>query len=176
MKKLLLGIALSLCFQGINAQKKLVIPRGNQCALLSQSKLKEFAANIQLLVQLGQQDKSTYGTTGRYATAANYFYSHSKRAYDSTMRTVNWLNTGGDKNPERTLYSEASKIMQHMWGIINDLERANWWSTISAIYHNSEPASCGKEKALELLEDALDILKASNRCYTSAYKSIPPCN
>lgn len=175
MKNLILISAFALLLCSTNAQSQYSPAKGNECTLLAQSNLKTFATNVKALLVLAQQDKSAYGTTGAYAAAANKFYANTKNAYDSVLRTVKWLETAGDNKPERTTYAEAAVILQHMWGIMNNLEKANWWASISAIYHKSKHASCGKEKALELLTDALNILINSNRCYTGAYKEIPAC-
>lgn len=150
-------------------------PTGTECTKITLDQVRIFQNNLMELLTLATDDKRAYGDTGRYAAAAVNFYTHAKSAYDSISRFNSWMVTGGDGNPAVTSYAEAGHLMDEIRYIIRDLTHANWWAQISAIYHNSRYASCGREKSLQLLAESLNILTYSSRCYIGPYKDVPSC-
>ncbi len=144
--------------------------------MISQTQLNIYLSKLKNLVAIAQQDKDKFGTTGAYPATAIHFHMYAAVAYDSLQATVNWLNTGSDNNPDNTNYVEAMSIKNRMREIITQLTTVNHWAELSAIYHNSPYASCGKEEALRLLAEAVNILAYAGRCYTEPYKEIPPPN
>jgi hypothetical protein len=177
MKKIFLSIALIMALTvATKAQYAVRIADGKSCSLISQSQLKIYLQKISNLVNIAQQDKDKFGTTGAYPATAVHFHMYAKLAYDSLQATVNWLNTGRDNNAENTNYVEAMSIKSRVREIITNLTAVNHWAELSAIYHNSSYASCGKEEALRLLAEAVNILAYAGRCYTEPYKEIPAPN
>jgi len=159
----------------LNAQYTIPPPTGTECTRITLSQLKVFQNKLKELLTLATDDKRVYGDTGRYAAAAVNFYVHAKNAYDSISRFNTWMTTGGDGNPAVTTYSEAGHLMDEIRYINRDLTHANWWAQISAIYHKSRYASCGREKSLQLLAESLNILTYSSRCYIGPFREVPPC-
>lgn len=175
MKKLLLFIALTVV---------LTIPTKAQyarnaapCSMITQSQLKIYLEKLNNLVKIAQQDKDKYGTSGAYPATAVHFHMYAAVAYDSLKATINWLNTGSDNNPENTNYVEAMSIKNRMAEIITQLIAVNHWAELSAIYHKSAYAACGREEAMKLLAEAVNLLAYSSQCYYEPYKKdIPPPN
>jgi hypothetical protein len=149
---------------------------GKACSMITQEQLKIYLGKLKTLVNLAQQDKDKYGSTGAYPATSIYFHLHAVTAYDSLQATINWLNTGSNNNPSITNYVEAMSIKARFRQLISQLMDANHWAELSAIYHNSSFASCGKEEALRLLTEAVIILNYAGRCYTEPYTDIPPPN
>lgn len=158
----------------MTAQYTIPPASGTECTRLTQAQLRVYLNKLKNLVNIARQDKDRYGDTGRYAAAAVNFHGHAVNAYDSLNRIVNWMSTGGDGNPAITSYAEAGHVMDEMRYIIRDLTNANWWAQISAIYHNSRFASCGREETLRLLAEAVNLLTYSSRCYIGSYRDVPP--
>jgi hypothetical protein len=167
----LFGIFLSAT---ISAQYTIPPVTGTECTRITQAQLKIYLDKVRNLVTIAKQDKDRYGDTGRYAAAALNFHGHAVHAHDSLKRIVNWMTTGGDGNPSVTSYAEAGHVMAQMPIIIHHLAQANWWAQISAVYHNSRFASCGREETLRLLAEAVNILAYSSRCYIGPYTGVPP--
>ncbi len=159
----------------VTAQYTIPPPAGTECTKLTQAQLKLFEKKVKELVNLASQDKATYGTTGRSAGGAIYFYQHAKAALDTITVVVTTLSIGGDGNPAITSYAEAGYIMPQMANIIGQLTAANWQAQISAVGNNSRFASCGREMSLKLLAEAVNLLTYSSRCYIGPYREVPPC-
>lgn len=177
MKKTFLFIAMITLFTiTIKAQYAVRIPDGKACSMITQSQLNIYLSKLKNLVNIAQQDKDKFGTTGAYPATAIHFHMYAVIAYDSLQATINWLNTGSNNNPDNTNYVEAMSIKNRIRDVITNLTAVNHWAELSAIYHNSSYASCGKEEALRLLAEAVNILAYAGRCYTEPYKEIPPPN
>jgi hypothetical protein len=147
------------------------------CSMITQSQLKIYLEKLNNLVKVARQDKDKYGTSGAYPATANQFHLYATIAYDSLQATVNWLNTGSNNNPENTNYVEAMSIKNRMAEIITQLIAVNHWAELSAIYHKSAYAACGREEAMKLLVEAVNLLAYSSQCYYEPYKKdIPPPN
>ena len=177
MKKLLLLFWVNYLLS-ITASAQYTIPpaTGKECAQITQEKLNIYLGKLKNLVNLAQQDKDKYGVNGAYPATAIHFHLYAYVAYDSLQKTVDWLSTGNDNNPKVTSFIEAMAIKdQMMITVIPQLMAVNHWAGLSAIYHNSSFASCGKEEALRLLAEAVNILAYASRCYTGNYTEIPPC-
>lgn len=174
MKKASFLITLMLLLAiATTAQYAVRIPDGKACNMITRAQLKIYLGKLEGLVKLAQQDKDKYGTTGVYPGTAVHFHLYASVAYDSLKVTIDWLNTGSDNNPETTNYVEALTIKNRIREIISHLTAVNHWAELSAIYYNSSYASCGKEEALRLLAEAVNILAYAGRCYTEPYKEIP---
>lgn len=177
MKKIFLFITtISILSVTANAQYAVRIPDGKACSMITQSQLNIYLSKLKNLVNIAQQDKEKFGTTGAYPATAIHFQMYAAIAYDSLKATIDWLNTGSDNNPEITNYVEAMSIKSRIGEIIQHLVAVRHWAELSAIYHNSSYASCGKEEALRLLAEAVNLLAYSGRCYTEPYKEIPAPN
>jgi hypothetical protein len=173
-KAFLFFITASLLYSSASGQYTIPPVSGTECARLTQAQLKVYLNKLKNLVNTARQDRDRYGDTGRYAAAAVNFHGHAVNAHDSLNRIVSWMSTGGDGNPAITSYAEAGHVMDEMRYIIRDLTHANWWAQISATYHNSRFASCGREETLRLLAEAVNILTYSSRCYIGPYRDVPP--
>ncbi len=172
-KAFLFLVLLTILSTAATAQYAIRLPEGKACELLTQSQLKIYLGKLDKLVKLGQQDVDKYGKTGAYPATAINFHLAARNAYDTVQRMINWLNTGSNNLPDNTNYVEASGIMQWMRNVIENLAIANHWAVLSSIYHQSSYASCGKEEAIRLLMEAVNILAYAGRCYTEPYKEIP---
>jgi hypothetical protein len=174
MKKTILFLAfLTLLSYTGKAQYAIRIQEGKSCDMLTQSQLKLYLGKLDKLVKLAQQDVDKYGKTGAYPATAINFQLAARNAYDTVQRMINWLNTGSNNLPDNTNYVEASGIMQWMRNVIENLSVAHHWAILSSIYHKSSYASCGKEEAIRLLSEAVNLLYYAGRCYTEPYKEIP---
>jgi hypothetical protein len=177
MKKTIVFIAMAVLLSlAATAQYAVPIREGQACSMISQSQLNKYLGKLKNLLTIAEKDKDKYGTTGAYPATAIHFHLYIAAAYDSLKATIDWLNTGSDNNPENTNYVEAMTIKSSIREIITQLTAVNHWAELSAIYHNSPYASCGKEEALRLLAEAVNILAYAGRCYTEPYKEIPPPN
>lgn len=178
MKKIISICALFVLFNCLTATAQYAVPirDGKACGMITQSQLKTYLRKLENLVNIAQQDKDKFGITGAYPATAIHFHLNARLAYDSLKAAVDWLNTGSDNIPDNTNYVEASGIKHWIRETISALLGANHWAELSAIYHNSSYASCGKEEALRLLAEAVNILAYAGRCYTEPYKEIPPPN
>lgn len=175
MKKIFLsGVIIAALSFTATAQYAVPLRNGQACNMITQKQLIIYQEKLKNLVNIAQQDKDKYGTTGAYPATAIHFHMYAAVAYDSLQATINWLNTGSDSNPEITNYVEAYSIKNRIREVISQLTTVNHWAELSAIYHNSSYASCGKEEALRLLTEAVNILAYAGRCYTEPYTSIPP--
>ncbi len=175
MKKIFLLLVITTLLEYTStAQYAIRLQEGQACSKISQSQLKAFLAKVKNLVNFAQQDKDKYGSTGAFPATAIHFHLYASTAYDSLQSIISWLNTGSNNDPEITNNVEASSIKTKLRDVIIQLMSANHWAELSAIYHNSSYASCGKEESLRLLNDALTLLAYAGRCYTEPYTSIPP--
>ena len=178
MKKINLVIMLFLVFNcdRVTAQYGGSLREGQACNMITQTQLKNYQSKLQKLVNIAQLDKDKYGTSGAYPATAIQFYRNALMAYDSLQVTINWLNTGSNNIPDNTNYAEASAIKNWMaWSIIPALTAANHWAELSAIYHKSAYAACGREETMKLLVEAVNLLAYSSQCYFEPYKiDIPP--
>lgn len=175
MKKIfLLSTMITVLYFSATAQYAVPLREGQACSLITQSQLNSYAGKLKNLVKIAQQDKDKYGTNGAYPATAIHFHLNASAAYDSLQVTINWLNTGSDNNPATTNYVEAMSVKSRMRDLISQLVAVNHWAELSAIYHNSSYASCGKEEALRLLTEAVNLLAYAGRCYTEPYTTIPP--
>jgi hypothetical protein len=145
------------------------------CSMITQTQLKTYLGKLGALVKIAQQDKDAYGSTGAYPATAIHFHMYAAIAYDSLQATVNWLNTGSDNIADNTNYVEAMTIKNRMAEIITQLIAVNHWAELSAIYHKSAYAACGREEGMKLLTEAVNLLAYSSQCYYEPYKKdIPP--
>lgn len=174
MKKLfVLFVFIAALSHAGNAQYAIRLQEGKACELLTQSQLKIYLGKLSVLLKQANQDVELNGKTGAYPATAINFQLAARNAYDTVQRMINWLNTGSNNLPDNTNYVEASGIMQWMRNVIENLTIANHWATLSAIYHKSSFASCGKEESIRLLMEAVNLLYYAGRCYTEPYKEIP---
>jgi hypothetical protein len=177
MKKTTLFIAMAVLFSiAATAQYAVPIRDGQACSMITQSQLNKYLGKLKNLLTIAEQDKNKYGTTGSYPATAMQFHYYAATAYDSLKATIDWLNTGSDNIPDNTNYVEAMTVKSRIREIMIHLAAVNHWAELSAIYHNSPYASCGKEEALRLLAEAVNILAYAGQCYTGPYKEIPPPN
>ncbi len=177
MKKTLLFLAfIAILSSKASAQYAIRLQDGKACELITQSQLKIYLGKLGNLLKLAQQDVDKYGKTGAYPATAINFHLAARNAYDTVQKMVNWLNTGSNNLPDNTNYVEASGIMQWMRNVIDNLSVAHHWAILSSIYHQSSYASCGKEEAIRLLTEAVNLLYYAGRCYTEPYKEIPVPN
>lgn len=178
MKKLSLVIMLFLVFNcdRVTAQYGGSLREGQACNMITQTQLKNYQSKLKNLVNIAQLDKDKYGTSGAYPATAIQFYQNALMAYDSLQVTINWLNTGSNNSPDNTNYVEAMSIKYRMaWSIIPQLIAVNHWAELSAIYHKSAYAACGREEAMKLLAEAVTLLAYGGQCYYEPYKiDIPP--
>lgn len=176
MKKIFFLIAItSITSLAVKAQYASRIPDGKACSMITQTQLKIYHAKLGNLVNIARLDKDKYGTTGAYPATAAQFHLYASIAYDSLQVTINWLNTGSNNIPDNTNYVEAMTIKNRMAEIINQLIAANHWAELSAIYHKSGYAACGREESMKLLGEAVSLLAFSSQCYYEPYKKdIPP--
>jgi hypothetical protein len=176
MKKIILiSVILKALSFTATAQYAVPLREGQACTMITQKQLKNYLAKLKNLLNIAQQDKDKYGTTGAYPATAIHFHMYTSIAYDSLKATVEWLSTGNDNNPEVTSPVEAMSIKSRIGETITRLIDIRHWAELSAIYHNSSYASCGKEEALRLMAEAMNILAYAGRCYTGPYeKDIPP--
>lgn len=173
MKKTLLFIALAAMLT--ITTKAQYTRNAAPCNMITQSQLKTYLAKLGNLVKIAQQDKDKHGTTGAYPATAIQFHLYAAIAYDSLQATVNWLNTGSNNIPDNTNYVEAMTIKNRIAEIITQLIAVNHWAELSAIYHKSAYAACGREEAMKLLNEAVNLLAYSSQCYYEPYKKdIPP--
>lgn len=177
MKKIILLTAfLSIVCLATKAQYALPVPAGKSCSYITQAQLKNYLGKLKNLVNIAQQDKDKFGTNGAYPATAIHFHMYAALAYDSLKATIEWLTIGNDNDPSVTSPVEAMSIKARMGEVIQQLVSVRHWAELSAIYHNSSYASCGKEEALRLLSEAVTILGYAGRCYTDPYKEIPAPN
>ena len=175
MKKILLFIVLiNLLSITTKAQYAVRIADGKACSMITQSQLNIYLSKLKNLVNIAQQDKDKYGSTGAYPATAIQFHLYASIAYDSLKATVNWLNTGSNNIPDNTNYVEAMTIKSRMAEIITQLIAVNHWAELSAIYHKSAYAACGREEAMKLLAEAVNLLAYSSQCYYEPYKKDIP--
>lgn len=173
MKKTFLFIALTIVLS--ITTKAQYTRNAAPCSMITQSQLKIYLEKLNNLVKIAQQDKDKYGISGAYPATAVHFHMYAAVAYDSLKATINWLNTGSDNIPENTNYVEAMTIKSRMAEIITQLIAVNHWAELSAIYHKSAYAACGREEAMKLLAEAVNLLAYSSQCYYEPYKKdIPP--
>lgn len=176
MKKIILfTVLITLLSVTTNAQYAVRTADGKACSMITQSQLKIYLEKVGNLVKIAQQDKDKYGATGAYPATAIQFHLYATVAYDSLKAIVNWLNTGSNNIPDNTNYVETRNIKNRMAEIIVQLIAVNHWAELSAIYHKSVYASCGREEAMKLLGEAVNLLAYSSQCYYEPYKKdIPP--
>ncbi len=174
-KRKLLSLSFSLFFcYNVNAQYKIPPVTGTECTRITDAQLRIYLNKLNALVTIAGQDKAAYGTTGNHPLEATYFYDVAKMAHDSLRSVLNLLATGGDGNPETTIYSEAGTIWDQMRRhVINNLLLAHAYAQISATYNNSRYASCGREETLRLLAEGINILTYCSRCYIGPYSKVP---
>lgn len=175
MKKIFFIIVISYIFSiVVKAQYTAPIREGKACSMITQSQLKIYLSKLNNLVKIAQQDKDKYGSTGAYPATAIQFHLYASIAYDSLQVTINWLNTGSNNIPDNTNYVEAMTIKNRMAEIIAQLIAVNHWAELSAIYHKSAYAACGREEAMKLLAEAVNLLAYSSQCYYEPYKKDIP--
>jgi hypothetical protein len=178
MKKILLfSFAITLLIVTAAAQYTIPPDRGNPCNMVGYSQLKEFSNRLYNLVQIAEKDKNEFGVKGAYPATASYFHLYAKNVYDTCVSILNWLQTGSDNNPEITNYVEGYSLKLRIGEMLPTLISINHWGGLSEIYHKSSYAACGRELALTLLAEAVNLLTYSSRCYQEPYKvkPIPDC-
>jgi hypothetical protein len=157
------------------AQYTIPPPSGDPCTRITQDRMRAFESQLREVLRVAEQDRAAYGTGGTSAVNAINFRDHVKNAVDTARRMVDWYTAQGHTTSPVPV-AVGSWSAGWLEKIVDNLKSAAWWASLSAIYNKSPYASCGMEKCMQGMAEAVNLLTYSYRCYISGYvKDIPPC-
>lgn len=143
---------------------------GDQCVAITNADLDALRVAITDGLALAEQDALANGPAGRYGVAA-------ETARDAFANALAFLDeyrqeladSPYDNDPTTTDGWEGSHGGGYAWAILEQLQQAVHWGSVSAIYHTSELARSEIEEAFRAIELADALRVRGQRCYVDAY-------
>lgn len=145
-------------------------PGGDQCVLITNADLADLRATLEAGLALSELDAAANGPGGAYGTAA-YAARDSFAAAIGIVDEYQGILAASqyDGDPDVTGAWEGSQAGGYAWQILENLQQAVHWGSVSAIYHTSEEARSAIEEAFRAIEMAGELRAHGQRCYVDAY-------
>jgi hypothetical protein len=152
------------------ASSALSAPGGNQCAELTPEAFLALGALIDAGTVLSELDVAANGVNGRNALAAVTAleaYQNARGELDYLM--VHYNDAVYDYEPPTVYYNVGAWTATAMRSVIEQLEDAIYFGSLSAVYHVSYEARDALEYALQGVETANELQARGTRCNVDAY-------
>lgn len=152
-----------------SAESSLSSPGGDQCAVITPEELMQLLILLDEALVHAAADDEANGTTGAYATAAQYQHTLLLSARERVDGTIEWLESPALAPSETTTPNEAGPVGFRLLDVVRDLVYAGHWAGISAVHHKSVEAQSAFELGAQALELANELRARAYRCYINAY-------
>ncbi len=181
MKKSLSISLFMLIFTGLFLTKCTNVSRTasksyDQFDCFSPSELDMLENHITESLRFAERDKTQFGVTGAYASAPNDNVRMLKEILGEVHNIINHLkkpSNGGDKNPNKIIFSEASWVYDSMNKISKKMGSAAHWARISTVYHKSADAQKSFQITMIAFQQVVKIMDMAGNCYMWPYMNNP---
>jgi len=143
------------------------------CSQLTPSAFTALLDTLTSDLALATADCNANCVTGAYAAAAKANRDYLADVLAKVKETKSWLDTNGLSQPYVTNASAAYSVHGLARDNIATLHHARHWSTISAIYHQSNNARLSFDYTSTAIDQLEALGKSGGICYVDQYAPFP---